>query len=523
MKRNLFILVALFVSISLFGQGEIDAYRISKKELSGTARGQAMGGAFGALGGDVTGVSINPAGIGVYHSSEVIFNAGLTFNNTKATFENSEESKGNTSVSCDNFAYIGYYPLGNDDRFSLNFGFNYNRLKNFDRKYKTSGKGMTTSLTDYMADITNGTPYNFFTKNNGDYYYADGHPRWLGILGWSGFLINPSGNTSYNDDYVSPLTEGEKVDPSLEVRERGSIGAYDFTLGTNINNRLYLGTSLTYTDISYVTETSYNENFEHGGGFKLVNDYNTEGSGLQVKLGLIFKPVDAFRIGLSYHSPTWYTLTDYFQGTVYPNRIPDGDGGWADNTATPNGAYQEYRFKTPDVWTLSAAAVLGGFAILSLDYEYTDYSMMKFSKQNINDYDFEYENGDVKGHFKGASTVRAGAEFRFTPQFSGRVGCAWMQNPYDQDYKNNKKEVMTIGTVPNYTLEGDVLYLTTGIGYRFTPQFYMDFALIYRTQQDELHFYSPLFNGDGSVYLASAPTKMANRSVKTLVTLGYKF
>jgi hypothetical protein len=65
--------------------------------------------------------------------------------------------------------------------------------------------------------------------------------------------------------------------------------------------------------------------------------------------------------------------------------------------------------------------------------------------------------------------------------------------------------------------------LTTGVGYRFTPQFYMDFALVYRTQQDELHFYSPLFNQDGSVFLASAPTKMVNRSVKTLMTLGYKF
>ncbi|GHU79291.1 hemin receptor [Bacteroidia bacterium] len=521
MKKYIFILVALFVSVHSFGQGEIDAYRLSKNDLSGTARGQAMGGAFGALGGDVTGVAINPAGIGIYRSSEVIFNAGLTFNQSKSTLDGFEETMGTTKFSCDNFAYIGYFPLGKDDNYSLNFGFNYNRLKSFDRKYKVSGIGMGSSLTDYMAYMAEETPVSWWDNHSDidEQFTAPNHPHWLGILGYNGYLINP---TSTNGVYESFLNQGETVDPTLEVHERGSIGAYDFTLGANLNNKLYVGTTITYTDISYVAGISYDERFAGGGGFNLANDYNTEGSGIQLKLGLIFKPIDALRLGVSYHSPTWYTLTDYYRGVLAPDGIMDGNGRPVDAVSTPAGAYYEYHFSTPDVWTFSAAAVLGQIAVVSVDYEYKNYSRMKFSKQYANDYDFEPENGWIKEDFKGASTIRAGAEIRFMPQLSGRLGAAWMQNPFQSAFKNSETQVMTPGTIPNYTIDGDVLYLTTGIGYRFTPQFYMDLALVYKTQNDESHPYSPIVYKDGGIS-APVPAKLANNSFKTLVTLGYKF
>jgi hypothetical protein len=515
--------MALFVSAHSFGQGEIDAYRFSKNNLSGTARGQAMGGAFGALGGDATGVAINPAGIGVYRSSEIIFNAGLTFNQTKADFEGTKESKGNTKLSCDNFAYIGYFPLGNDDRYSLNFGFNYNRLKNFDRKYNVSGKGMGSSLTDYMSYKTSGTQWSFWDDYaNEDQFYASGHPHWLGILGWNGFLFDTDEKSEYENEYVSILNQGEKVDPYLEVREKGSIGAYDFTLGTNLDNKIYLGATVVYTDISYILSTSYGENFANNGGFTLDNEYNSEGSGLQVKLGAIFRPTDALRLGISYHSPTWYNMTDYYWGQLSPHGIKY-EGELVNPVSTPNGAYHEYKFKTPDVWTLSAAVILGQDAIISLDYEYKNYGKMTFSKQYWDDYDFKNENDYINEDFKGASTIRAGLETRFTPRFSGRLGFAWMQNPYDSKIRNSEIEVVTPGTIPNYTLEGDALYLTTGVGFRFTPRFYVDLALVYRTQEDELHFFSPLYSNTGEKYLDSTPTKLTNNSVKTLVTLGYKF
>jgi hypothetical protein len=513
-------MTAIFVSVHSFGQGEIDAYRFSKNELSGTARGQAMGGAFGALGGDVTGIAINPAGIGVYRSSEVVFNAGLTFNKTNADFMGFKETKENTNLTCDNIAYTGYFPLGNDDRYALNFGFNYNRLKNFDRKYRVAGKGMTSSLTDYMSGITSGTPGKFWDDyENEDQFFASGHPHWLGVLGWNGYLINE--DLEYENEYISILEDGESVDPRLEVREKGSIAAYDFTLGANLDNKVYLGATVVYTGISYIASVSYDETFANNGGFNLINDYNTEGSGLQVKLGAIFRPTDALRLGVSYHSPTWYDLTDYYWGKLSPDGIEIEDGGeLANPVSTPTGAYYEYQFKTPDVWTLSAAMVLGQSSIISVDYEYKNYGKMTFSGQ---DYDFKPENGYIQDDFKGATTIRAGVETRFTSQFSGRLGCAWMQNPYKSKFRNSEIEAVTPGAIPNYTLDGDALHLTAGVGFRFTPRFYIDLAIVYRTQEDELHFFSPLYSKAGEKYVDSTPAELINSSVKTLMTLGYKF
>jgi len=527
MKRSIFfILIALFISVYSFGQGEMDAYRMSKTDLSGTARGQAMGGAFGALGGDVTGVAINPAGIGIYRSSEVILNLGLTFNQTNALFQGIENTKGNTTFNCNNFAYIGSFPLENNKGdYSINFGFHYNRLKDFNRKYYISGTGMGSSLTDYIADITQlqQIQHTWWDQNSviADQFYANGNPHWLSILGWNTWMINPINGT--NSGYESFLEPGETVDPKLNVSESGSIGAYDFTLGANLNNKLYLGGTITYTDISYDASISYGEEFQNGGGFNLNNGYSTRGSGIQLKIGAILRPTDAFRFGVSYQSPTWSNLTDYFLGTLAPYGVYDNNNNLVTSVSTPSNASNSYNFRTPDIWTFSAAYIFGQSALLSVDYEYKNYSKMRFSPRFINDYDFSNENQYIREDFGSASTIRVGGEYRFTPQFSGRLGTAWMQHPYDSQFKNGNVQVMMPGTISNYTLDGNTLYLTGGVGYRFTPQFYIDLALVYRTQEADAYFFSPTFNNDGTRYVDSTPAKLKNNSFKTLVTLGYRF
>jgi len=524
MKRSIFLLIALFVSVYSFGQGEIDAYRISKNDLSGTARGQAMGGAFGALGGDVTGVTINPAGIGIYRSSEILFNLGLNYNRTSALFNGTEEIKGNTTFSCDNFGYVGTFPLdakGGD--YSINFGFNYNRLKNFSRKYQVSGTGMGSSLTDYIADITNilGTPHTWWSQNpdNDNQFFASGAPHWLSILGMRTGMIKTIDNT--NDSYESFLNAGEAVDPKLQVNESGGIDAYDFTLGANLNNKVYVGGTIVYTDISYHANIYYDENFGNGGGLYLDNGYSTQGSGIQLKVGVIGRPTDALRLGVSYQSPTWYNLTDFYSGTLEAWGINDNDV-WISTPSGNGDDSHRYNFRTPDVWTFSAACVLGQAAVVSVDYEYKNYGRMRFSGQYIDDYDYSNENQYIQEDFGGASTVRVGGEYRFSPQFSGRLGTAWVQHPYDSKVKNGEQMVMMPGTISNYTLDGNTLYLTGGVGFRFTPQFYMDLALVYRTQEDNLYFFSPTFDGENRV-VDSTPAKLKNNSFKTLLTLGYRF
>ena len=508
MKRNLLFIIAVFVCALSYGQGETDAYRYSNDDLSGTARGQAMGGAFGALGGDVTGVAINPAGIGIYRSSEVLANMSLT----SPIIQGTTNQESNTTFHFDNLSYIGYYPLVKGSMLSLNFGFNYSRIKSFDQRYSASKPTMNSSLTDYMALLTNGINQSVWTGNTNDYYSNPNVP-WLSALGWDGYLIN-KGNA--NDNYVSILNNGEQVSPSLKVSEKGKVESYDFTIGSNIANIFYWGATVSITDLSYLMTSSYDESFSEGGGFTLDNYLETKGSGYQLKVGAILKPVDALRIGVSYHSPVWYTMTDYYQASVSPRGIYADNGSLAGTTYTPDNASTNYYFRTPGSWTFSAAVILGTQAIVSLDYELKDYSAMNLKDNNEND--MKDVNSYMNDDYKNTSTVRAGVEFRFSPQFSGRLGYAWAQNPYRTDIKSLGELVVPAGTIPNYTLSGDVNYLTAGVGFKFTPQFYGDLALVYRTQNDYLYYFPPV-NTESDSFAGS----FKNQSIKVLVTLGYKF
>jgi len=523
MKRNLLFIIALFVCTLAFGQGETDAYRYSNDDLSGTARGQAMGGAFGALGGDVTGIAINPAGIGIYRSSEILANMSLT----SPIISGNTNQRSNTAFHFDNLSYIGYYPLVKGSMLSLNFGFNYNRIKSFDQQSSMSKSSMSTSLTDFMAQLTNGIPLSALSNSP----YNNPSVPWLSVLGWDGYLINPASNT--NNQYQSLLNKGEQVNPSLKVSEKGKVESYDFTIGANLSNTFYLGATFSLTNLSYLMNSYYDESFAQGGGFNLENYLETKGSGYQAKVGFIYKPIDALRLGVSYHSPVWYSMTDYYKGTLYPDVASRGiyteEGLPVGKTSTPGAdsqnadspAYTDYNFRTPGSWTFSVAAILGTQAIVSVDYELKDYASMNLSDTNGNEW--TDVNGYISSDYKNASTVRAGLEFRFTPQFSGRLGYALTQSPYKTNNITMGENVVTAGTIPNYALPGNVYYLTAGVGFRFTPQFYGDLALVLRTEKDDVYYFPPVDNLGAGSYSSSFAGSFINKTLKGLFTLGYKF
>ena len=512
MKRNLLFIIALFFCALSFSQGELDAYRFSNNDLSGTARGQAMGGAFGALGGDVTGVAINPAGLGVYRSSEVLANISLASPLTGGNTHRLSTNK----FGFDNLSYVNYYPLVKGGMLSLNFAFNYNKIKDFTQTYSASRSSMKSSLTDYMLALTDGVDKTVFDNNP----YNNTKVPWLSVLAWDGYLIDPNQN-GVSNEYQSILGLDEQVNPSLRVTEKGSIESYDFSIGSSILDKFYWGVTFAITDISYLMTSGYEEKFlgSQGGGFKLDNYLETQGSGFQFKAGVIFKPFDALRIGLAYHTPTWYTMTDYYNATVIPKGLYNDEGNLAGKTSTPDDAYTNYYLRTPGSFTLSLASVLGSKAILSLDYELKNYASMNL--QDKNRQDFRHENGLIKEDYKNTSTLRVGTEYRFTPKFSGRLGYAWMQNPYNKSIDETGKIVEPAGTIPHYILSDYTSYFTGGLGYRFTPQFYVDFAMTLRVQNDDLYFYQPIVFAGAEV--DSFQGKYSNKVLKGLVTLGYKF
>ncbi|GHU67331.1 hemin receptor [Bacteroidia bacterium] len=520
MKKIILSAVLFSCTLGVFAEGELDVIRYSGTDLNGTARGIAMGGAFGALGGDVTGITINPASLGVYRSSEINASLNLSSANTKTELNGEYASKFNF----DNVSYVGYFPTYGDNPTAFNFSVSYNRIKSFDRNYQTAAAS-PASVTDYMVQ-------QLFGHKVGNIDYQN--TPWLGTLGYEAYIINPVDPSSGQDpkdvnQYVSMFPEGE-LKHRLNVSEKGDISSWDFSFGANFSDQFYLGATISLTEITYSYLSTYDEDAD-GGGFTLKNSFETEGSGLQLKIGAIYRPFDALRLGIAYHSPTWYSMTNYYSGSIDAKYSPANVDDFAN---TPSDGYTNYNLKTPSVWTFSAATVLGRKAILSLDYEIKNYQGMRLSRDD-NDYSYYADvNNWVKDDFKLTSTLRAGGEYRFTQQFSGRLGYAWSQNPYSTTFASNptaydlqgEYKDLIPGTVPHFTISGDTQYFTAGIGYKFTPQCYADLAFVVRSQTDDLYYF-PSFeaeeNGRIEKLVKSNTIALHNITYKGLLTVGYKF
>lgn len=515
---SLLLLATIFSFGAAKAQGEMDAYKFSKNDLTGTARSVSMGGAFGALGGDISGVAINPAGIGVYKNSEIVTTLNFQNTNTQTNLNAGKIDDSKFKFNFNNLAFVSIFPLNSDVAPSLNVGFSYNRLKNFDRKYSMRGVNQTGSIADYMAqratnaNVSNPNDLWFGDKNYNPFY--DSNYDWMAIFGYSSRLITPVSGSRNAYERNSALRNAA-IDNDLYVYERGGIDTYDFNIGTTFSDIISWGMTLSLTDINYKMSSRYSEDFfqaNKSGGFDFFNELKTEGTGIQVSTGIIVKPINELRLGVAYHSPTWYKMTDTYEAYMdynFTQLMPKVDDNRGEVFTDLN--YFDYDFRTPDKWTFSMAGVIGQTAIISADYELTNYQNMKLFRDgggNLKDDPNPY----IKRNFRMSSTLRVGAEVRVTPQFSLRAGYSWVQSPLVKEFKDNKREVMTVGTTSDYVLDGDTNYFTYGLGYRFTKSFYTDIAFLMKNQKSDLYSY----------YGAQKAT-LKTDTFQGMMTVGYRF
>lgn len=511
--RKVFTLVsmALAISVSSFAQTEMDAFNLSRNDLTGTARSVSMGGAFGALGGDAGGVSVNPAGIGVYKSHELVGTLNFTNTSTEANLGGLKADNSKFKFSFDNFAFVGVVPINSDDVPLINFGFAYNKLKSFDRKVTVRGENQALSLMHNIVDRANywvdlGNKATDVESNNA---YSSGMD-WLAILGYDAALIEYKDATKKS--FTPAIDEGVKVNNEYRMREKGEVSSYDFNAGTTISDIISIGATVSVTDIDYYLGSDYTETILDGSNdnYLLGNELKTDGYGWQLKAGVILKPVKEFRIGVAYHSPTWYNMTDSYYGVAY--------NSWDANNRdyyTPDVTL-DYKLRTPDKWVFSLAGIIGQTAIISADYELVGYNKMKLDGRYDRDYDFYAENEYISNDFKNSSVFRVGAEIRFTPQFSGRLGYMWQESPIEDKLRDGSEDgsyvAATGGTIPQYSLEGDTNYFTWGLGYRFTPSFYTDVAFVVKNRTDDFYNYG-----------GAEKAELKTNQFSGLLTLGYKF
>lgn len=540
-------IVSLCSAGNVFAQGEIDAYKFSQSELSGTARYMSMGGAFGALGGDISVMGANPAGLGIYRSSEIVTTLSVSSAKTNTDWAGTTMDESKTKFNFDNIAYVGYFPTGNDEGLvGWNVGFSYNRAMNFNRRYQMGRGAGGYSLSDYIAAISNrdgATGNNLLSSDSYDPYMSQ---NWLSVLGYDSYIISSS-NPSQAGGFYSSFGENadnlwEVQQADLYVHENGAIDKYNFSLATNISNTVFLGATLAVTDLNYHLTSVYDEDFGYGDG-QTTSDHlywdnysSVDGTGYAFNLGVIVRPCDFLRLGVAYNSPTWYKITDYHTAeagaTINGYTDAQGTQNVNSNVSTPDGAYTEYRLRTSDRWIFSAAAILGQTALISVDYELSRHNSMHLSAWNGYDWsgDELYDNEYIAQDFRVGSMLKVGAEIKVTPQFAVRFGGAWQNTPVNSSLLYNESdgvaslvEVSTASTRTAYTVSRNTGYATFGLGYRFTPNFYADLACVYRIQKEDAYPFSNVFDSEGLPIVESNPASLKTNTTKVSLTLGYKF
>lgn len=385
MKKLVISIIGLVSYCGLMAQGEFDALRYSQTDINGTARYMSMAGAFGALGGDGSSIGINPAGLGVYRSSELSFTTGLYNSSTNSTWLGGMAEEDRYRVPLNNFTFV--VNLGNKNKkkglVSSNFAITFNKLKNYYKNtYIRANDGNSTSLTHYMADFTNGIDYNDLTLDDSYDPYNNLNIPFLSVLGYETWLIDTIPGSS--DQYQSILNSGEMVSPAYSISEEGYLNEWNFAYGANISNIVFLGASIGVQSLEYSCTKNYQEDFADGGGFLLSSKFFTSGTGYNFKFGTIVKPINALRIGASIQTPTFFDLTD-----TYKTSISSTINGSSYSSTPIIDSY--YELEGPMVYNLSLAAVIGKIGILSFDYSLADYESMKLRDEGGSAFAFSAE------------------------------------------------------------------------------------------------------------------------------------
>lgn len=307
-------------------QNAYDAEKLLGNDLNGTARFVGMGGAMGALGGDISVMSSNPAGIGIFRSNDVSVSFGFNNTSTKSNFSGVSMNEDKTRASFDQIGFVYSNKIGNNTslRF-VNFGFNYHKSKNFNRLFSMGGALDNMSQSFQLAQemerygLTESEFNDILDAKNPYTKYWNQLPV-LGVMGVRTGVVDwfndpeknihaPWGWNGFNNNFFS--------------KETGGISQYDFNVSFNIEDRVYLGATLGVYDVNYDRYTSYTENLNDdkgadNGGYTLDNYYRLEGTGLDLKLGVIVRPIESspFRLGFAVHTPTWYDLRESYNATL---------------------------------------------------------------------------------------------------------------------------------------------------------------------------------------------------------------
>ena len=438
-------------------QNEVDALRYSQNFYSGSARYSAMGNAFGALGGDFSAILSNPAGLGVYRSSEFMFTPMFSYNTASSSYMKQTNDDNSFKMKFANMGFVATHKSGREEGWvTTSFALGYNRIADFGRNIKIQGKNDNGSMTDYFANLAAGT------RPDGLY------DVWNDVgMAWDCYLIDP--NNSDTTAYRSSLANYGETQTKI-MNMSGGMGEYVIALGGNYSNKLYMGGSMGIQSVRYVensvyTETDPDKLISAFDNFSYTNNLKTTGAGFNFKFGLLFRPVEWLRVGGAIHSPTFLNLHDEYS-TALESKF--GDSLNIHEKYSYNGTY-DYQLTTPFKAIGSLGFIIGKVALIGLEYEYIDYSVARL---RADDYPFSTENNAIQTAYTSTGNIKVGAEFKNGP-LSVRGGYGLYGSPF-------------LAGTPNANATRTAY--SAGFGIR-NDDFYFDMAFTYNTMKEKYFMY----------------------------------
>jgi len=509
MKHIIFIGAILLSALYSFSQEPADALRYSWYIQQGTARQQAIGGAMGSLGGEISSSYVNPAGLGFYRTGDFVFTPAYTFLNNKSTYlERTEKDKKNYF----NFGTTGFVIDGGSkkDRWSA-YSISVNRTANFGTNILYRGQNNQSSYSQkFLEEIKNGDikdanavaqNFPFGTSLAFNTYWID--------------TVDGGATGNYQFQTRSPIATGLLQQNAIE--SKGGITEIALAGATNFHNKFLIGATIGIPILSYKRESTFIEadatenpgnNFDYA---SFSESLQTSGAGINLRVGAIYKLAEYFRLGLAIHSPTYYGLTDKYNASNTTNT--ESYHGTLTQTPADIGTTAPAEFKynllTPYRIIGSASYVLRevqdvrnqkGF--LTADIEYVNYKFSSFHPQgeapdeSAKDY-LKTLNKAIDKAYKGAFNFRAGGELKFTTVMV-RLGAAYYGNPY-KDVNGAK---------------GSRFQLSGGLGYRNKGMF-VDLTYVHTLTKD-VNFpyrlqYSPYYGAN-----------IKSSAGNVLLTVGFK-
>ena len=517
MKKIITLFLSLTIAAGLFAQTADDALTIAQEHFEGTARTMAMGGAFTALGGDLGAIGINPASSGVFRCSQITFSPSFTTSRSDVDYLGNRTGDRKTGMTVSNFGTVITFDTGNyTGLLNYNFGVVYNKSNSLRSTMYASGTTANSSMLSSIAAGLEGIEWEDIDLEKTSNPYTSSNASWPGILAWNTYVLAPLSflggkysdvtdsyiaSTENYDEASDELRIGGSLDQQFKRKTYGSNEEYSFNFGGNVSDMFYFGVNLNCRAVNYTVEEYYEEVAQNPGQFddgfsSMDNSFwlRTQGSGVNLKFGAILTPFNGLRLGATFTTPTWYTLTDewdYTMNTAFNN-------GNSYTETSPTGSFS-YNLTAPMRWSVGAAYTFLDKGLVSVDYEQVNYANTRLVDKYTSYDPFVTENNLMAGSFNNAHILRLGAELRISDRMALRGG-----------YQNYSPAVK--GGVNRNAY-------SAGIGFNLSPATTLDFAWTkLAVQADSFQLYD-----DYSSAVTVPQGTNRNSLSKVVCTLGIKF